>query len=276
MKKYSYLYELLKIAALSILAFLLIMPFYIMVVTSLKTNEQYYQNFILPLWPLQFGNFTYAWENIYPFFLNSVFVTTFTTLGTVLLAAVCAYVFARFKFPGKEFLYYIILMLIMVPGALLLIPQFIVAKELGMLNSYRVLILPVIASAQVMQIAVIRTFFEGLPEPLFEAAHVEGANRLQVFRFIALPLSMPIISTSAIMVAIGSWNDFLWPTLTLRDPRLNTIPVALMSFTDSLGGDPILGQFMAGYMIASIPLVILFAFGMKAFVTGITAGAIKG
>jgi ABC-type glycerol-3-phosphate transport system permease component len=191
----------------------------------------------------------------------------------LLVSSLSAYVFARMHFRFKTPIYYAILSLMMVPGVLTLVPSVILVRQLGLFNTYGALILPAIAGSQVFAIFILRGFFAGLPEDYFAAARVDGATELQCYWYIALPLSKPIMATIAIMVGVGVWNDYVWPLLVASDESLRTVSVGLQFFRTSYRVD--IGELMAGNVLASIPLIILFAFASGTFVKGLSTGGIK-
>ena len=169
-----------------------------------------------------------------------------------------------------------VIALMMVPGILTLLPRFMLIYKFGLLNTYWALILPYISGNQVFQTFVLRTFFASLPQELFEAAKIDGAGELRVYSTIAIPLSKPILGTLAILVSRGVWNDLIWPRIVLIDATMRTITAALSTYMPGdAGGVPAYGARFAGYILASLPLLILFAFTMKQFMAGLTSGALK-
>ena len=158
-------------------------------------------------------------------------------------------------------------------------PAYWIEPHQSILNHYRllntrwVLIAPYIAGGQVFAIFILRQFFEALPGEMFEAARIDGASELQVFRHIGIPLSQSILGVVAIMHVLSTWNDVIWPLVTLRSNELMTLTIGLYAFRTAWY--TIWGPLMAGYVIASIPLIILFAFTSRLFVEGLSSGAIK-
>jgi ABC-type glycerol-3-phosphate transport system permease component len=286
---------------LVILAGLTFFPFVFMIVTSLKDNPQFYARFwgILPfrtgipwLEPLEmtglhWENYLDAWKAIRHYVLNSFIVTSASVVGVLAVASLAAYAFARHKFPGSGILFYAILSLMMIPGVLTLISSYMWMKQFpvaggnnwlglggkGFINSYWVLILPYVAGGQVFAIFILRTFFGGLPEELFEAARIDGAGEFQQFRHIAIPLSKPILGTIAIMNILGTWNDYIWPSITLLDDEKRTLVLGLLYFQGQ--HSTTYGPLLAGYTLASLPLLVLFLFTMRYFIEGLTSGAFK-
>ncbi|MBX3010568.1 MAG: carbohydrate ABC transporter permease [Caldilineaceae bacterium] len=243
--------------------------------TSFKDNSQFYSTFWGPAFPLHWSNYSDAWRQLYPVLLNTIFVGVVSAFGVVFLASLAAYVFARHRFPGHDALFYAIIALLMIPGVLTLIPLFLLVKDLGLLNSYWVLILPYIAGGQAFAIFVLRSFIAGQPEEIFESARIDGAGEFTIYQRIALPMAKPILGTLAILSLLSTWNDYIWPSVTLRNPDLWTISLQLVSFSSQWASLQQYGPMFAGYVIASIPLLILFMFTMRLFIEGLASGAIK-
>ncbi len=260
----------------SIIIFLVILtlyPFFFMIMTSFKDYSQFIHFFWQPVLPLHWKNYLEAWKQIAPYVLNSFIVTGVSVAGVLLFSSFSAYVFARYKFPGSNFLFFAILALIMVPSVLTIIPAFMWIMKLGLLDTRWALILPYIAGGQVFTIFVFRTFFASIPSELLEAARIDGASEIVIFSKIVLPLSKPIIGTLAIINTINFYNDYLWPLLVIYEDKLKTIPIGLMFFRGQYASN--YGAQMAGYALASLPLFVLFLFTMKQFVRGLMSGAIK-
>ena len=247
----------------------------LMVFLSLKDNGQIYGRFWSPPDPIIWENYRTSWETMRRYVFNSLVYSFASVAGVVFLSSLSGYVFARHKFPGKEGIYLMILALLMVPSILTLIPAFVLVRDLGLLNTPWALILPWTAGGQVFGILLCRTFFATLPQDLFDAAKIDGAGEIEQYRRIALPLSWPIMVTLAIMHLVSTYNDFIWPLLTISDPSIQVVTVGLTQFTTEFG---IInwGPRMAAYAISSLPLVILFTFGMRYYVRGLTSGALKG
>ncbi len=261
-----------------LLIFLGIITFYPLLFTlftSFKDNSQFYSTFWGPALPLHWGNYTDAWRQLYPVLLNTIFVGVVSAVGTIFLASLSAYVFARHRFPGHDLLFYAIIALLMIPSVLTLIPLFLLVKDLGLLNTYWVLILPYIAGGQAFAIFVLRSFIASQPEEIFESARIDGAGEFTIYQRIALPMAKPILGTLAILALLSTWNDYIWPSVTLRNPELWTISLKLVSFSSQWASLQQYGPMFAGYVLASIPLLILFMFTMRLFIEGLASGAIK-
>ncbi len=158
----------------------------------------------------------------------------------------------------------------------MLVPLFLTVRQLGMLNHYSGLILPQVAGSLAMAIFLLKNFFDEIPRDFFDSARIDGAREWQVLQHIVLPMSKPIISTVAIVNVLGSWNNYVWPLLAVRDEALRTIPLGL-AFLDTeyyLRFEP--GKTMATYAMASVPMVVFFLCAVKTFIKGLAGGAIKG
>ncbi|WP_026561487.1 carbohydrate ABC transporter permease [Bacillus sp. J37] len=260
---------------LIVLAFIALYPFFYMIITSFKTNGQFYSNFFGITFPLHIENYAVAWEAIGGYIFNSVFVGVASVLIIITTSALAGYSFARLRFKGKNFLYMSVVALLMIPGLLTLIPLFLLVKSFGLLDSYMGLIIAFAAGGQAFTIFVFRQSFASLPEELFEAARIDGCGELRVFWQIVLPLSKPIIGTMAIWNLLAIWNEYMMPLVLLSDPTKFPITVGLIQFESQFVSQTLYGPMFAGYTIASLPLLILFLFTMRLFMKGLTSGAVK-
>lgn len=259
---------------LSALVFVSLFPFLFMFLTSFKTNKQFYTSYWVPTLPPHWSNYATAWRQIQPYFLTTVIVAAISIGGILVLATTAAFVFARYDFFGRKALFALIACLLMVPGISSLIPLFILTRDLGILNTRIVLAIPHVAGGCVLATILIKTFVEGIPQELFDAARVDGAGGVRMFGSVMLPLSLPVIGTVALITVIGVWNDFFWPLLTVTDNNLRTISVGLSFFQGQNATQ--WGPLFAGYTLASIPLLLLFTFLSKYFLAGIQGGVPGG
>jgi ABC-type glycerol-3-phosphate transport system permease component len=250
------------------------LPLYLMLNISLKDNQQFSRNPWLPEAPFHWHNFVVGWSHIGDKIFNTTFISFTTTFLGLAVAILGAFFFARFKAPGSNILFSIFILLMMYPGVANMVPTFKLITALGLYNSHWSLITLGIASAQAFTIYVLRNFIEEIPKDLFEAIEIDGGTLLQQIWHIVIPMSMPIIGTLAILSIIGNWNSFVGPLLYLRDNNLQVIAVGLLRLEGEYTKN--WGELMAGYTIASIPLIIMFVFCMKLFVRGLSAGAVKG
>ncbi len=256
---------------------IMIFPFLWMVSNALKENVFVieYPPVLIPANP-SIGNFIKAWnaQNFQLYFLNSAFVATTSTFLTVFFSALIAYAFARFKFPGREFLFFTILIVLMVPDVTLIIPRFQVAKVLGLRDSLWGLIVVYVAGSASANMFLLRGFFESLPKELEEAVLIDGGNYLTVFFRVVIPLSTPALATVAIFSFLGHWDEFTWALTAIDNPARRTLSVAIYSFIGQHGTE--WGLVFAAMIIALIPVLGLFIGLQKYFTAGLTAGSVKG
>jgi len=248
-------------------------PFFFMAMTSFKSIYQFYHSFWLPALPLHFENFGVAWGQLRGYVMNSVLITTSGTIGTVALCSLSAFVFARVDFRFKGILFYLMISIMMIPPVLVLVPLFMWMKTLKLLNTRIGLILSYVAMGQPFGIFVLRSFFEAVPKEIFESAKIDGASFFQLFRSIGVPLSKHILGALAIINILYIWNDYLWPQVVISSNELRPITTGLMVYYGQYNVQ--YGFLMAGCVIASLPLIILFLFTMKYFVAGLMSGALK-
>ncbi len=256
---------------------IMIFPFLWMVSNALKENVFVieYPPVLIPANP-SLGNFVKAWtaQNFQLYALNSIFVASISTFLTVFFSAMIAYAFARFKFPGREFLFFMILIVLMVPDVTLIIPRFQVAKVLGLRDSLWGLIIVYVAGSASANMFLLRGFFESLPRELEEAVLIDGGNYLTVFFRVIIPLSTPALATVAIFSFLGHWDEFTWALTAIDNPARRTLPVAIYSFFGQHGTE--WGLVFAAMIIALIPVLGLFIALQKYFTAGLTAGSVKG
>lgn len=257
-------------AVLVILAVVSLAPYLFMLVTSLKTNQQFADSFWQISLPLHFENYATAWNQIAPYLVNTVIVATLSIVLILAIASVSGFVLARYRFAGKHFIYGAVLVLMMVPSLAKLIPLFILMKDLGLLNTYVVLVIPYTAGGLVLGTILIRNFVEGIPQSLFDAARIDGASGARMYRSLMLPLSLPVLGTIALLIISEVWNDYFWPLLAISNNDLRTVSVGLQFFQGQNFTD--YGPLMAGYLLASLPLVVLFTFLSKYFLAGVQGG----
>ena len=261
---------------LIILCFLTFYPLLFTIITSFKDNEQFYKSFWSLPNPLVWGNYKDAFTSIMPYVVNSLLVSFLSILFILIISSLSAYAFARISFPFKEFIFTMIIALLMIPGILTLIPRYMLMKNFHLLDTYSSLIFNYVAGGQAFAIFVIRSFLEGQPKELFEAARIDGSNEFQAFTKIAVPLCKPILGTVAITNLLGIWNDYLWPMIVLSGEEKYTISLGLLKYQSTIqGAVRRFGPEFAGYVVASLPLIILFFILMDQFLEGMTAGAIK-
>jgi len=268
------LFKALTYAVLLVLVLGVLLPFYWMVTTSLKPPGEV--NVAPPKWipsAFHWQNYVKAW-NAAPFnryFANSIFISVMTTIGEVFTTILAAYAFAKMDFFGKKALFLGLLGLMMFPGQLRLIPNFMLADSLGWINSYQILIIPWIAS--IFGIFLLRQYFKTIPDELWDAAQLDGCSRFRFLWKVVVPLSKPGIITVALFKFVGSWNAFLWVLIMTNSPSMRTIPVGLAVFRSEAGTH--FAELMAASTMAVLPILIMFFFAQKKFIQGVARSGIK-
>ncbi|MCC6731030.1 MAG: carbohydrate ABC transporter permease [Chthonomonadales bacterium] len=263
-------------AALAVLLALLalsLLPFAMMLLLSLKSNADIFTRFWGLPSPPRWSYYSSAARALSGYLVNTAVVGLVVVPGVVALSSAAGYALARLRFRARGAIYAAVLALLMVPGILTLIPTYALVQQLGLLNTRWALILPYLAGGQVLGIVLCRTFFAGLPDELFEAMRIDGAGDLSIYRHLALPLCMPTLATVAMMTTLAVYNDYIWPLVTISDSGLQTFTVGVTRFAGEFNLD--YGPTLAGYVIGSLPLIVLFAFGMRSFVQGVTSGALR-
>ncbi|SFJ33204.1 multiple sugar transport system permease protein [Paenibacillus sp. UNC496MF] len=262
------------ILLLALLVLLTLVPILFMVFSSLKSNAQILSSFWSMPDPIRWGNYGEAFASIWRYILNTLGYAIVASAIVILLSSLAGYLFAKKTFPGKEFLFVMMLAMLMIPGVLTLIPSYVLYENLGLTNTPWVIIVASAAGGQIFGTFLCRSYMAGLPGELFEAARMDGASEARVFFGIVIPLSLPILATLFIMHFMGVYNDYIWPLLTIQDSKLQVIAVGLTIFKKQFGISDMGIQFSA-YAISAVPLVLIFTFGMKYYIQGMTQGALK-
>ena len=258
------------------LAGVMLLPLLWMVVTSLETEQQTLR-FPPILWPgiPQWRNYldVVADSAFGTWFWNTMVVTVTVVLSNLVLCTLAAYAFARIRFLGRGFVYFVLLATLMVPLQVVLIPTFLIVKDLGLLDHLGALIVPNLAS--VFGIFMLVQFFRTLPIELEEAARIDGASRLSILLRIVVPLSLPALATLAVIQFLWTWNDFLWPLVTiLTNQDAFTLQLGLATFQGAHQTQWHLVS--AANLMSMLPMVVLFLFAQRAFVRGIATQGLKG
>ena len=246
------------------------LPLYLMAIVSLKTNQQFYEAPARLSPPLHWENFTAAWRMIAPTVANSVFITISATLITIWFSLWASYFFARVKAPLTNFLWNAILILMMLPTIANLVPLFRLLGDLQLLNTLTALVVVSASGGQVYAIFTLKNFIADIPQELFDSAEVDGANHFDQVRVIVIPQAGAILGTVGVMHFITEWNNFLLPLIVMRDH--DRLPVMVQLLRMSGEYLKFWGPLMAGYALASIPIIILFLFTMRLFMRGLTEG----
>lgn len=210
--------------------------------------------------------------NVAKNFFNSAFVTVCVTFISLFFNSMAGYAFAKYRFKGKNSLFNLLLSSMVIPAQVTMLPLFLMLKEMGFINTYMAIIIPGLAN--MFGIFLIRQYALSIPDSLIESARIDGATDFQIYRKIIIPLCLPILVTLAIFTFMTTWNDFLWPLISLTDNSMYTLPVALANLMGEHVKDPEL--MMAGSVITILPVLIVFLFLQKYYMKGIMMGSVKG
>jgi ABC-type glycerol-3-phosphate transport system permease component len=259
--------------ALAVLSLTMLAPFLWMVLASFKPLEEVEQLNPLPsVWHPE--NYLAVFREI-PFaryYFNSVFIAAWVTLLQCLTSAMAAYAFARLRWPGRDTVFRLYLATLMIPGVVVMIPNYALMVELGLLDSYVGLIVPAAFSA--FGTFLIRQFMLTIPPSLDEAAAIDGASHWRIFWDVIMPLARPGLITLGIFTFLGNYGSFFWPLILIKSEHLRTLPIGMLYFDTNYGRQTNL--IMAASVMNIIPLIILFVVSQKYLVKGIQLGAVKG
>jgi multiple sugar transport system permease protein len=260
----------------AVLSLGVVLPFAVMLSTSLKKDT-----FVLEMPPELIPseptaeNYATAWNasNFARYFGNSFYVAVLTTVIVLVLASLLAYAFARFDFPGKRLAFAGVLSGLMIPGVVTIVPAYLLAQSLGVLDSLNGLVLFYAGGAVGFIAFLLRAFFERVPIALDEAMRLDGASALRRFVSLYLPLSRAPLATAAIFTFLGAWDEFVWALTVINDPDKRTLPVAIAALQGQRGTE--WGLVFAASALALVPVVILYVAAQRQFLAGATSGAVK-
>lgn len=262
--------------ALGLLAAVSLLPFLWMLSTSLKSLDEVFV--YPPQWiprDFRFDNYVTLWTD-FPLFntwvFNSFKIVIVIVGAQVLICSLSAYAFARLEFPGRDLLFYLYVGSLLVPDVVNILPNYVIARQLGWIDTHTALIVPAMASA--FGIFMLRQFFLTIPRELEDAARVDGASYWRIYRDIVLPLSGPAIATLTVFLFIWNWNDFLSPLIMLNTPPKYTVQLGLAFVNDSRSTD--WNRLMSGNLISLMPLLVVYAVAQRHLVQGISLTGLKG
>ncbi len=268
--------KVLTYGLLSLIAVITVYPFYWTVLTSLETTGAIYTPKLLPS-GFTWRNYAAVFENapMLRWVLNSVIICFFGVVGSVVLATLAAYPLARMRFPGRDLIFYAILAVLVLPNEAGLIVNYITTVKLGLLRSvpgeYAAIVLPGLAS--VVGLFLLRQAYLGIPQELIEAARIDGASELTIWRRVMIPLALPTITAFAILDFVATWNSFLWARIILNDREMYPLAAGLLELNGLFSTNT--RAVAAGTVLTIIPILLLFLFAQRYFMRGIE-GAVKG
>ncbi|MFQ3566410.1 MAG: carbohydrate ABC transporter permease [Aggregatilineales bacterium] len=282
-----YLRQIIIYALLLLGAALVLIPFFWMVSTSLKTQEQLFIREIrfIPN-PAAPENYLQVWQQLqsinpamtgWRIIGNTLFITLLAMFGEIFSASLVAYGFARFKFRGRDALFAIMLATVMIPGIVTRVPGFLIWRELGLLDTYDPLTWPSLFAWGPLYVFLMRQFFLSIPRDIEEAAIMDGANVAQIYFYVMLPLIKPILLAIAVFSFQGNWNNFQGPLLYLSTPDKFPLALAMRFFDQSLSKEaPQWHYMMAMATMMALPVLVIYFLAQKQFLEGINVGAVKG
>ena len=256
-------------------AFVMVFPFVWMMIASLMTAGEIQMR--PPVWlpaAPQFSNYGELARSI-PIgrlYFNSLFTSGIIVLGVLLSSSLAGFAFAKYRFPGRELLFYLILATMMIPFFVTLIPVFFIVRQLGWIDTYQGLVVPGLTSAY--GIFLMRQFMVTVPDELIDAARIDGASEPMIYWRIVIPLVKPALATLGTFAFIGAWNNFLWPLLVLNSRELFTLPLGINSLRSLYADNTNL--LMAGTAVAVLPMLLLFVLLQRYFIQGIALTGLKG
>jgi len=264
---------------ISAVALLAIFPILWAISSALKTPQQQYQwpPKLIP-WPIYFGNFIKLFE-VMPmgrYLLNSTFISIWSMVGMCIASSLGAYAFARLHFRGRDFLFGVLLVTMMIPYALTMIPTFLIFTKLKLVDTFVPLIAPNWFGSAFM-VFLLRQAYMGIPQDLVDAAKLDGASHFRIFLNIFVPLTLPTLVTVALLQFLFSWNDLLGPLIYINNPNLYTVQRGLSLLLGRAGtGIDRRGISMAGALLGMLPMLTMYLFGQRYFISGLTRSGIKG
>jgi len=259
-------------------SFVMLYPLLWMLASSFKPESIIFTDLSIIPPSFDFANYTLGWnalqQSFAVFFKNSLFVAILVVIGNVLSCSITAYAFARLEFRGRRFWFVVMLGTLMLPYHVTLIPQYVLFLNLGWIDTFLPLIVPKFLAADAFFIFLMVQFFRGIPRELDEAAVLDGCSPWRIYWKIMMPLSLPVLTTTAIFSFIWTWNDFLGPLVYLNDASNYTVPLALRSFMDSTGQSAF-GQLFAMSVLAILPIFLFFLFFQRLIIEGVAHSGMK-
>lgn len=273
--------KLARIAISYALAASMLIPFLWMVSTSFKNPADVFE---FPVrWipkPFNWDGYRYVWQesrlgvSFYIFYLNSIKVSLFVLIGTYFSCSLAAYAYSKISFKGRDVIFLLKLSTMMIPFQVTMIPNFIMYRKLGLIDTHMSLWIASFLGST-FGVFLLKQFFASIPDEMIEAARIDGASHLTIYRKLAMPLTKPALVTLMVLTFIATWNNYEAPLLYLRTPSLYTIPIGLKVMVDDAASVHYPG-IMAGVVSSLIPILLLFVAAEKYFVKGVTFTSVKG
>ncbi len=264
---------------LFVISFIALMPFLFIILSSFKPGVEMVRNGLslnLDFQNFRLTNYGYLFtqrNGVYlDWYRNSLIITLSQTIGGLFLSSMVGYALAKYNFKGRNLVFVLVLIVMMIPIEILLLPLYRLSITLKTINTYQGVFLPFLVSMS--GIFFFRQYAIGLPKELMEAGRIDGCTEYGIYFKIMMPLMKPAFGALTILLAMGSWNSFVWPLIVMRDNTMLTLPVGLQTMLTPYGNN--YDMLMSGAVLAVLPILIVFLFNQKSFIAGMTAGAIKG
>ncbi len=266
--------KIIATTAAALIAILSFAPFFWMLSASLMHSGEantYPPRFIPS--EIDFSHYVdlFSRLNLFGYLRNSLFLSIAVTAVSLLVNSMSGYAFAKFRFPKKDIVFKFLITSMVIPGQVTMLPLFLLLKQMHLINTYFAIIIPGMVS--IFGVFLIRQYAQTIPDSLIEAAKMDGASEVQIYRKIILPLCRPILVTLGIFTFMGTWNDFLWPLIVMTDSSMYTLPVAIANLMGEHVQDTEL--MMAGSVLTTLPMVLLFIALQKFYIGGIMMGGVK-
>jgi len=264
---------------LAIIGFCILVPFWFLLVSSFKSSADIFSNGLninIDFSKMNFKNyeklFTHQNGIFWTWFKNSALITIIQTVVVLALSSMVGFGLAQYRFKGRNFIFALVLIMLMVPGDILLVPLYKEMTNLGLMDSYAGVILPgIVPPATVF---FFRQYAIGIPHDFAEAARIDGAGEFRIFWQIYVPMMKPAFGAMTIMTSMGAWNNFLWPLIVMKSDQNLVIPAGLLTAMTPYGNN--YDIVFSGSMMSIIPILIIFLFNQKQFISGMTIGGVKG
>lgn len=262
--------------SLILLLLLTFFPLLVMINMSLKSSVMITNDFFGLPRSIHWVNYQKAFDFVIRPIGNSIFICGVSLIGILIMVSLSGYALGKMRFKGRQVVYTLVLIVMMIPYTLLIVPNYNIVSEMGLLNNFLSVIIPYMSGQQIFGIILAESFYRELPEDIFEAARIDGASDFQMFTKVALPLSKPILITVGITSVVAMYNDYIWPTITITSgDELKTF--CQIVFNNAAGkGSNDLGLIAASFIIGTIPLLIATSSCLKYYVQGMMVGSVKG
>ncbi|WP_088103247.1 carbohydrate ABC transporter permease [Halalkalibacter urbisdiaboli] len=278
MTQYGKVLSWVLVIMVGIIAFLAVFPLLSLIISSFRPSSELMRNGItlaVPLDQLNFSNYTHIFtqaSSYWTWYMNSILISALTIVLSLFFSSMVGYALAVYDFKGRQFIFILVLLILMVPFEILMLPLYRLMTALGLIDTYIAVILPMVVAP--IAVFFFRQYAIGLPKELMESARIDGCTEYGIFFKVMAPLMLPSFAAMAILQGLGSWNNFLWPLVVLRSNSMFTLPIGLSTLLTPYGNN--YDVLIAGSVMTVLPVIILFLFFQRYFISGLTVGGVKG